>query len=278
MIDIKLTKAVDSVSSNITEKTEDVINLIGTGLTMSKCVRDNADTVFIDPGNRGNYFSSFGLTTSDNQITTGSTISLLYPELYQTVTDKFILINIDKSNLTELIDARSIELQFLFSTDLKLVNLFSSTYTGNKAEKYGEKSPMFGDNIAYLFSDNFNRPYSGLTTNDLGEIISRSAITSWNPTGQYKDRPGATSYKEVQSNISCINSDIRPNIYYSNPVQPGYPAQLGEAIRYSNSFNSGGNLAFTTDSTHSFRVGDTIFIEFDSNSEFESFVFPLIYS
>ena len=77
MVDFKLTKAVDAVSKNSIEINTDVYQLAGTGVTISKCVRDSADTIFIDPGNRGNYFSSFSLPTSDTELTTGSTISLL---------------------------------------------------------------------------------------------------------------------------------------------------------------------------------------------------------
>jgi hypothetical protein len=264
MVDFKLTKAVDAVSKNSIEINTDVYQLAGTGVTISKCVRDSADTIFIDPGNRGNYFSSFSLPTSDTELTTGSTISLLYPELYQLNTDRFVLINIAKENLNEFIDGRSVVLRFIYSSDLIPVTLYSSTYTGDKASKYGETSPLVGDNIAYLFSDDFNTPYSGLTVNELGKIVSRSGFTSWNPTEQFKDRPGAVSYREVQSNTRCINSDRRQKVYYSNYVQPGYPAQLGEAIKFNNSSDSGGFLLFDTDSTHSFRVGDNITIEFDT--------------
>lgn len=264
MIDPKFTKAVDSVSNSAIEISTNVTQLAGTGLTMSKCVRDSADNIFINAGNLGNYFSSLGLPTSDNQIKTGSTISLLYPELYHLNTDKFILINIAKENFNEFIDGRSIVLTFTFTdfTSFYTKTLYSSTYTGDKASKYGEKSPMLGDNIAYLFSDDFNRPYSGFVINEMGEKISRSGITSWNPTGQFKDRPGAISYREVQSDITCINSDRRFEMYFSNYTKPGYPSYLGEAIEFTGAGNSGGFLSFTTDSTHSFKVGDPISVCF----------------
>lgn len=265
MIDPKLTKEVDAVSTSAIEISTDVIQLAGTAVTLSSCVRDSADTVFIDAGNRGNYFSSFGLPTSDDQITTGSTISLLYPELYHLNTDRFILINIGKEHFNEFIDGRSVVVRFIYSTNLTPVTLYSSTYTGDKASKYGERSPFVGDNIAYLFSDYFNRPYSGLTINEMGEKISRSGITSWNPTGQFKDRPGAISYREVQSDVTCINSDKRLYAHFSNYLQPGYPARLGEAVAFSNTFNSGGFLAFAADSTHSFNVGDSISVCFHQN-------------
>lgn len=267
MIDQKFTKAVDVVSTNSIEISTDVVQLAGTAVTMSSCVRDSADTIFIDPGTRGNYFSSFGLPTSDTQITTASTISLLYPELYQLNTDRFILINIAKEYFNEFIDGRSMVIRYLHGTSFSQTTLYSSTYTGDKASKYGERSPMLGDNIAYLFSDDFNKPYSGLTINELGEKISRSAITSWNPTGQFKDRPGAISYREVQSDVSCINSDRRLGAIVSNYTKPGYPAHLGEAVAFTNAADSGGFLTFSTDSSHSFKVGDSISVCFFENPE-----------
>lgn len=270
MIDEKLTKAVNSVTSIEYERSKSVA-ISGRPLTASKCVRDNADTIYIDAGNRGNYFSSFNLPTSDTQITTGSSICLLNPELYQFNTDRFVLIKFQKSGFTEFIDARSVELMFTYTDSVPnifQVNLYSSTYSGNEANKYGESNPMLGSNIAYLFSDDFNRPYSGSTVNELGEVVSRSGITSWNPTGQYKDRPSAVSFKEVQSNVNCINSDRRKYAYYSNPLKPGYPSFIGDAIMFSSVQNSGGFMQFSTESTHSFNVGDDIFVEFNSDPQF----------
>jgi len=265
MIDPKLTKAVDAVSTSVIEIITNLPTFAGTGVTISKCVRDDADDISINGGNRANYFSSFGLPTSDTQITTTSTISLLYPELYQLNTDRFILINIGKGNFNEFIDGRSVSVSFYYNDFFipRQVTLYSSTYTGDKASKYGESSPMLGDNIAYLFSDYFNRPYTGLTVNEMGEIISRSGVTSWNPTGQFKDRPGAISYREVQSEVSCINSDKRFNVYFSNAVEPGYPAQLGTCTSFNSPGDSGGFLIVYVNSTHSFRVGDKVTVTFD---------------
>ena len=73
MIDPKLTKAVDAVSTSVIEIITNLPTFAGTGVTISKCVRDDADDISINGGNRANYFSSFGLPTSDTQITTTST-------------------------------------------------------------------------------------------------------------------------------------------------------------------------------------------------------------
>ena len=232
MIDPKLTKAVDSVSSNFFEVTGNVF-VNNTAITASLCVRDNGDTAFVDPANRGNYFTSFNLPISDNQITSGSSLCMLYPELFQMITDRFVLIEFPKTAITEFIDARSVELEFIYSNSLIPTKLYSSTYTGMDASKYGERSPLVGDNIAYLFSDSFNRPYSGLCINEFSNVISRSAVTSWNPTGQYKDRPGAISYREVQTNVSCLDTDGRASVLYSNSVTTGYPSYIGTGLGYN---------------------------------------------
>ncbi len=267
MVGEKLTKAVDAVSINEFEITTDFI-VSGTSLTFSKCVRDDAVTVSVNPGNRANYFSSFNLPTSDLQISTASTLSLLYPELYQLNTDKFILIILPKTGHTEYIDGRSVKLTIQYfdtSTSSQTTKvLYSSTYSGDKASKEGESSPFLGDNIAYLFSDSFNRPYSGLTINEIGDVVSRSAITSWNPTGQYKDRPGAISFKEVQRELSCLNSDRRRVVDYSTYVRPAYPSFIGESIYFYSAQNNGGFVELLTESTHSFNAGDAITIEFGS--------------
>ncbi len=268
MVGENLTKAVDSVAINEFEITTDFF-ISGVSLTCSKCVRDDAETIFINPANRGNYFSSFNLPTDDYQITSASTISLLYPELYNLNTDKFILIKIPQSGYTEMIDGRSVVLTLPYydsnTASQTAKTLYSSTYTSDNALKQGETNIILGDNIAFLFSDDFNKPYSGLSINELGEIISRSAITSWNPTNQYRDRPGAISYKEVQSKISCLNSDRRRYVDYSNYTKPAYPAYIGESVFFNSTSNSGGFLMLSTESTHSFNVGDEISIEFAYN-------------
>lgn len=267
MIDLKLTKFVNSVSNVEYEKSTDIY-ISGRTLTFSKCVRDDADDSFIDASNTGQYFSSVNLPTDYTQLTTGSTISLLYPELYQLLnTDRFILINLPKTGFTECIDAKSLTINFIYS-DSNLTpssqerTLYSSTF---ESQNQGESIPLLGNNIAFLFSDEFNRPYSGLTVNELGEVYSRSAITSWNPTENYKDRPNAISYKNVQSNINCLNTDKRKYAYFSNVVTPGYPAYIGTSIKFYSTQSNAGFLQLNTSSTHSFRTGDNISIDFITN-------------
>lgn len=269
MVGENLTKAVNAVSINEFEIPTDFF-LSGTSLTCSMCVRDDADDVFIDPGNRGNYFSSFNLPTDDLQITSASTLSLLFPELYQLNTDRFVLITFPKTGHTEYIDGRSVVLNFpYFNTNTSSQTnktLYSSTYSGDKALKEGESSILIGDNISFLFCDDFNLPYSGLTTNEMGDVVSRSAITSWNPTGQYRDRPGAVSYKEVQGELTALNTDIRRASHYSNYSKPAYPSYIGESVYFYLTQNAGGFLELLTESTHSFNAGDAISLEFNTSS------------
>lgn len=267
MIDQKLTKEVSAVIPSVFQTSENV-TISGKSLRFSLCVRDNADTVSVDPGNRGNYFSSFNLPTNDNQFTTGSTISLLYPELYQLITDRFIMIKIPSTAYTEFIDARSIDLKFWITNgvDYEVVSAYSSTYTSDKPLKEGESSPLLGDNIAYLFSDRYNRPYSGLTYSEIGLVYTKSGQTSWNPTGLFEDRPSATSYLEVQGNINCLNTDRRYSINYSNAVPPAYPGSIGDYAPFYNTINSAGNPSFSVISSQGFNIGDPITVIFTSTS------------
>jgi hypothetical protein len=228
MLDPKYTKAVSSVISAQLETSSRVI-ISGASLEYTFCDRTNTNT------NRGNYFVSFGLPAEESDLPTTSKISLLYPELQQLNVDNIIIAQIPLSSYTEYVDARSIQLKvplFINSASTGFT-LFSSTYTSNKALKYGESSPLLGDNIAFLFSDNLNKPYTGLTVNELGQLISHSATTTWSGSTILEQRTSAVSYLEVQGSANAIGTDLRPSINYAVSVGAGYPSHIG----YSNAYN-----------------------------------------
>lgn len=257
MIDPKYTK---EVSSTITEENETTTSTVlsGNSLAFSLCNRTNVSN------NLGNYFVSFNLPAVATKFPTGSTISLLHPELQQLNTNKIIVAQIPSSGYSEYIDGRSIELSIPIATTAGTTyyKIYSSTYSSDKALKYGESSPLIGDNVAFLFSDNINRPYSGLTVNEIGQFVSHSAITTWNPTSSYIDRPAAVSYLEVQGDYLSINSDRRYKLNLSTKVPAGHPAHVGVSADFPET-DFFPTLGLYVLSGHGFRTGDTITIDKD---------------
>ena len=228
MLDSKYTKPVNSIVSTHTEVTS-VVTLTGSSLEYTLCNRTSLTT------NRGNYFVSFNLPAESSDLPTTSAISLLYPELQQLNVDKIIIAQIPSSGFTEFIDGRSITLTVpvIYNNIVTAYTLYSSTYSSDKALKYGETSPLLGDNIAFLFSDQINRPYTGNTYNELGQIISHSAVTTWNPSPNISERTAAISYLEVQGSVAAIGTDLRPSIRYTTNIEAGYPSHIG----YSSAYN-----------------------------------------
>ena len=125
---------------------------------------------------------------------------------------------------SELIDGRTIEFNCpqdnpgATMTSMSSITIFSSTYTSDSVLKY-ESSPLLGNNIAFLFADAINKPYTGKTRSDTGQEIDNSTSTTWGFDLQPKDRPAAVMYKEVQD---FYNTDTR-NGKFSVQVPTNYP-------------------------------------------------------
>jgi hypothetical protein len=119
----------------------------GDSLTLTLCNRTATTS------NLGNYFVSVSLPTKEDDLPKYQSLSIFYPELQQLNVDDIILMKIPNTAYTEFIDARSIELNVpVTGYSTSSLKLFSSTYNGAQyAEKYGETSPLLGDNIA-IFS------------------------------------------------------------------------------------------------------------------------------
>jgi hypothetical protein len=226
IIDPRFTKAV---SSSLTVQAETLDNKIisGSDLLFTVCNRSSV------ADNKGNYFVSFNLPTDSTELSTGSTVAKYFPELYQLNNDKIVFCSIPPTQYSEYIDGRSITLFVPTGgsnpASVTGIKLYSSTYTSDKPLKYGETSPLLGDNVCYLFSDSINKPYTGYTADELGVRKNMSANTTWEPDPtDYTKRPSAVSYREVlgggvsallnQNNTpNGLNSDTRTGSYSITP-------------------------------------------------------------
>src|ERR1035437_2472210 len=222
VVDPKYTKAVASTLTVQTEVRNEK-DVFGGDLKFTLCDRD------LISNNKGNYFVSFNLPTQTADLDTGSTLSKFYPELQQLNVDRVIISPIPASYYSELIDGRTITFRVPQNgggdqSNLSAVTLYSSTYTSDKI-LISETSPLLGDNIAFLFSDAINKPYTGSTLNEIGELVSNASYTTWNPDPtNYTKRPSAVQYLEVKRYLDVYNesTDTRTG-NYSVPVAVGYP-------------------------------------------------------
>lgn len=222
-VDVKFLKEIDSLIE-VQQERNTLRSVEAEELKFSKCDR----TVSTDYG--GNYFVSFNLPYTESYFPTGCTLSKRYPELQQLNVDNIIIASIPYTKYSELIDGRTITMNvpqigigaYTAQTNMSAITVYSSTYTGDNILKF-ESSPLLGNNIAFLFSDAINKPYTGTSTSDIGETINHSAVTTW---GYYSDgedynrRPSAISWKEV---VLTYNTDRRTNPKYSVNVGSTYP-------------------------------------------------------
>lgn len=223
MIDPKYTKAVNSVMT-IQSETNTLKSVQDSDLCYSLCDRDDtADS-------KGHYFVSLGLPTTYDELNTGSTVALYFPELFQFNNDRIVIAPIPAAKYSEFIDGRSITFKVPQSggggqTTMSSVTLYSSTYSSDKPLKH-ETSPLLGDNIVYLFSDAYNIPYSGYTVDEMGVRTSHASNTTWEPdSSNYLRRPSAVSYKEVKGTSlnNGFGTDARTNTKYSVQPPTNYP-------------------------------------------------------
>jgi hypothetical protein len=232
--DPRFTKAVSGFVQ--VYKDNEVPSVIsGDSLTLTLCNRTATTS------NLGNYFVSVNLPAREYDLPKYQSLSIFYPELQQLNVDDIILMKIPNTAYTEFIDARSVELNVpVTGYSMSSLTLFSSTYTDAEyAQKYGETSPLLGDNIAYLFCDSINLPYTGLTVDDMGVVQSHAGVKSWNPPSRnYRDRPSAVSYSEVKGSNDTINTDRRYRINKSVFVDGLYQDFRGNAASYYDTFSS----------------------------------------
>jgi len=218
--DSKTTKKVDSYIALQREVSKPEI-LVEDDIKYTLC--DRRENV---GDKKANYFMSFNLPFEADAFPIDSNLSKTFPELQQLNVDQIITVPIPSEKYDEFIDGKTIEMKIPLYTGsttpgaLSAITIHGSSYSSEKALK-SESNVMLGDNIVFLFSDDINPPYTGFTRNELGDGDDKSNQTTWEgPTSSPNDRPGATSYVEVQD---FYNTDQRTNVNYSVPVPSGYP-------------------------------------------------------
>ena len=217
--DSRFTKKVDSYIA-LQRETSKIKSLFETELTYTLCDRDNITD------KKGNYFMSFNLPYKSGALPTTSDMSKIFPELQQLNVDQIIITPIPATQYSEFIDGKTINFRVPVDGSsnpnlLSGVTLISSTYSSSNALK-SESNILLGDNVVFLFPDDINLPYTGKTRNELDDAIDNSTATSWDPTGDYKDRVGAVSNTEIRD---FYNTDQRPpsSVNYAVSVDAGYP-------------------------------------------------------
>jgi hypothetical protein len=215
-------KPVTSTISTRQEKTTFVNNLNASALTYTLCDRTDGTS------KEANYFVSFNLPYNYSALASGSTLALSHPELFQLNVDKIVIAPIPKEFYNEILDGRSLTIlapQYSGSTAITAKTVVSSTYS---TLAKSENNVMLGGNIAFLFCDEINRPYTGQTG---GGAMSNSANSTWNTTS-YTDRPAAVPY----TNLSTIdiNTDQRPwsAVNLSVNVPASYPTNTNQGYNY----------------------------------------------
>lgn len=183
------------------------------------------------------YFATFNMPykNSNSVFYSGSTIATLHPELFHLNVDKIAIIPISENNYNEYIDGRSIKLvvpQWSRANKTVISSFFSDAARTVKVAN----SPInyFGpDNVAFLFSDDVNRPYTGTTE---GGKISYKGVTTWDPTTDFRDRPSAIAYSELViapgGKINDYNTDLRPwkNVKRAVSVPYSYPINVSARV------------------------------------------------
>jgi hypothetical protein len=216
-------KAVASTISNRQESSTSV-TLNGSGITYTLC--DRTDTT----NKKANYFASFNVPNVYSDLASGSTLALSNPELLQINVDRIVIMPIEKSSYNEIIDGRSLTIKvpqtLVFNSTMSAKTVVSSTYSTLQKK---ENNVFLGSNIAFLFCDELNLPYTG-TTN--GGTTSKSSVTTWNTTS-FSQRPAAVPYSDLDISYD-INTDKRPTsaITYATPVTPSYPNNTNQGYNY----------------------------------------------
>jgi hypothetical protein len=213
------------VTSTISTRQEQITftGMNGSELVFTLC--DRTETT----SKEANYFSSFGLPYEDSVLASGSTLATQYPEIYQLNRDKIVIMPIPKEKYSELIDGRSITMkvpQLSGTTGISAKTIYSSTYTTLTKT---DNNPILGSNVAFLFSDEINKPYTGDTGNGQFPHVGN---TTWGANINYTDRPAAVSYADLSSND--VNTDTRPwsAVSLSNVVPEEYPTNTNQGYNY----------------------------------------------
>jgi len=211
-----------SVESSISTMRENTTAKVLTGADVVFTLGDRTDVY----SKEGNYFSSFNLPYAQNQMASGSTISLERPEIFQLNVDQAVFVQISRNNYSEYIDGRSItfEVPQIGGTSIKVVSAFFSEPNG--IIRTNDDS-VLGENISFLFCDEINTPLSGTSE---GGVVHRETLETWDPTTDFRDRPNAVAYSDMSQNDintdsrawSAVNTAVSIDMNYPNPLDVGY--------------------------------------------------------
>lgn len=187
----------------------------------------------------GHYFATFNMPhkRSNSVFYSGDTMAKANPEMFQLNVDKIAVIPISENNYSEYIDGRSITLKVpqSGSTYKTIISSFYSDVSKN-IKLANSSLQYFGPyNIAFLFSDDINKPYTGTTEDG---SVDHSKITTWDPTNDFRDRPSAVSYNpEIKD--SDYNKDQRPwsSVNKAVYVNQAYPKSLDTNNDVLNGYN-----------------------------------------
>jgi hypothetical protein len=274
-VDPKFTKNVSSTAF-VNIETKEKKTLQGSELKWTLCSRLDLND------KKGNFFSSFNIPPTPETLVykpiTATTefdvasIVFAYPELLQFNVDNFLFAKIPSSGYSEFIDGRSFVIRIPHtgsssSSVLSSLTIYSSLYKRSENQNH-DNSPLLGDNIAYLFCDDINKPYSGLTINEIGQYKSLVKNKTWNPnSNNYNERPYAISYNDVVGNdvtLSAVDTDKRSFVNWAVPPPANFPDKKGNAYRFNSTFDSGGNLSLSVPSHGIISGGFAITLDMDN--------------
>jgi len=214
-------KPITSIIST-RQETSSFTTVNDSGLTYTLC--DRTDLL----SKEANYFISFRMPHTQANLDTGSTLSLQNPELQQLNVDNMVISPIPREEHNEIIDGRSVRFivpQLSGATGVSGMTVVSSTY-GQLTK--AQDSVLLGNNVAFLFADDINRPRTGTTGNGNASFLPR---TTWDVV-PFVNKPKAHAYSDLQA--ADINTDTRAwsGVNKSVMVQEKYPTSTNQGYNY----------------------------------------------
>jgi len=172
----------------------------------------------------GNYFNSFNLPSSQDMMPSGSTTSLENPHLYQLNVNEIVIIPIGRDSYNDFVDGRSLTLT-VPQTGGSGKTVVSTTYSMFDKK---QDNILLGSNIAFLFSDDVNLPYSGTSADG---AIDNSAHATWNPSS-YLNRFPAAAYQDLESSDKNTDQRAWSTVNRVNSVPESYPNINDQGYNY----------------------------------------------
>lgn len=229
----EINKRLVNSTTSIRKEVATWTSLAGSQLSYTLADRSNVSSKY------SHYFSTFNIPhqRSNTIFYSGDTIAKYNPEMFQLNVDKIVVIPISENYYSEYIDGRSLTLQVPQWGDTYKTVISSFYSDKTKTTKIADSSlQYFGpNNVAFLFSDDVNKPYTGTTENG---TVNHSLVSSWNPTTNFRDRPSAVAYQAEVKTLD-YNKDQRPwsSVKLAVPVNQAYPKSLNTYDDVANGYN-----------------------------------------